>query len=198
MSGSPAPPVSAAQSESLKKFIIYEVFTSALAGLVVFYGLERTVYWFKARQKPELRARIRSTGLFGVHISIFAAYNILIGYMVVHGEIPGRLVLILGVVALGLHFLGINHELWRNYQEKFDRYGRWILAAALLLGWLVGVLTDFDKQIYIGMYSFVAGAIIMNVFNEELPSGSLARFWPFFLGVTGYSLLWLSIYWVFE
>jgi len=182
------------QGESLKKFLIYEVFASALAGLVVFYGLERAVYWFKARQQQELRARVRATGLFGVHISVFAAYNILIGYMVVHSEIPGRLILILGVVAFGLHFLGINHELWRNYQEKFDCYGRWILAAALLVGWSVGVLTDFDQQVYIGMYSFVAGAIIMNVFNDELPSGSQARFWPFFVGVTGYSLLWLGIY----
>ena len=114
--------------------------------------------------------------------------------MVVHSEIPGRLILILGVVALGLHFLGINHELWRNYQEKFDRYGRFILAAALLVGWSLGILTDFNQRVYIGMYSFVAGAIIMNVFNEELPSGSQARFWPFFVGVTGYSLLWLGIY----
>lgn len=193
-SGSLGLPELAAQSQSLKKFLMYEVFAAALAGLVVFYGLERAVYWFKARQQQELRARVRATGLFGVHISVFAAYNMLIGYMVVHSEIPGRLILILGVVVLGLHFLGINHELWRNYQEKFDRYGRFILAAALLVGWSLGVLTDFNRQVYIGMYSFVAGAIIMNVFNEELPSGSKARFWPFFVGVTGYSLLWLGIY----
>jgi hypothetical protein len=44
------------------------------------------------------------------------------------------------------------------------------------------------------MYSFLAGGIIMNVFNEELPSGAQAKFWPFFFGVTGYSLLWLTIY----
>ncbi len=188
-SGSPASP-----GGNMKKFIIYEVFASALAGLVVFYGLERAVFWFKARQEQERRASLRATGLFAVHISVFAAYNMLIGYMVVHGEIPGRLILILGVVAFGLHFLGINHELWRNYQDKFDRYGRFILAAALLVGWSLGVLTDFDRQVYIGMYSFVAGAVIMNVFNEELPSGPQARFWPFFVGVAGYSLLWIGIY----
>ena len=195
VSNSLRPQELAAKGENLKKFILYEVFTSALAGLVVFYGLERAVYWVKARQKKELKARVLASGMFWVHIGVFAAYNILIGYMVVHSKIPGRLILFLGVVAVGLHFLGINHELWKNYHDRFDRYGRWILAAAVLMGWLGGVLINFDKLVYIGMYSFVAGAIIMNVFNEELPSGPEARFWPFVLGVTGYSLLWLCIYW---
>lgn len=132
--------------------------------------------------------------MFGLNIAVFAAYNTLIGYILVHSEIPGKMVLFLGIIAIGLHFLGINHGLWQNYQEKFYRYGRWVFVLALWLGWLLGVLTDFNQQVYIGMYSFLAGAIIMNVFNEELPSGPQARFWPFFLGVMGYSLLWLSIY----
>lgn len=181
-------------AESVKKFLIYEVFSSALAGVVVFYGLERAVYWFKLRQKKENRKTVLATGLFWLNIAVFAAYNVLIGYILVHSQIPGRLALLLGIIAIGLHFLGINHGLWQNYQEKFDRYGRWVFALALLLGWSLGILTDFKQQVYIGMYSFVAGAIIMNVFNEELPSGPQARFWPFILGVMGYSLLWLSIY----
>ncbi|MEJ2090977.1 MAG: hypothetical protein P8X65_02185 [Syntrophobacterales bacterium] len=184
--------------ESVKKFLIYEVFVSALAGLVAFYGLERAVYWLKLRQKKENRANVLAIGMFGLNIAVFAAYNALIGYILVHSQIPGKLVLFLGIIAIGLHFLGINHGLWQNYQEKFDRYGRWVFVSALLLGWLLGVLTDFNQQVYIAMYSFVAGAIIMNVFNEELPSGPQARFWPFFLGVTGYSLLWLSIYRFFK
>jgi hypothetical protein len=183
-----------AGSESLKKFLIYEVFASALVGLVVFYGLERGVHWFRERQQKEKGAGVLATGLFWVHISVFAAYNILIGDMLAHSEIPGRLVLFLGVIAIGMHFWGINHGLWKKYHEMFDRYGRWILAAAIIVGWLLGILLDFYEEVYIGIYSFVAGAIIMNVFNEELPSGSQARFWPFILGVSGYSLLWISIY----
>ena len=34
------------EMESIKKFLIYEVFVSALAGLVVFYGLERQCYTY--------------------------------------------------------------------------------------------------------------------------------------------------------
>ena len=189
-----ATPLGPQEMESVKKFLIYEVFLSALAGLVAFYGLERAVYWLKQRQKKENRATVLATGLFWLNIAVFAAYNALIGYIMVHSQIPGKLALFLGIIAIGLHFLGINHGLWQSYQERFDRYGRWVFVLALLLGWLLGILTDFNKQVYIGMYSFVAGAIIMNVFNEELPSGPQARFWPFILGAMGYSLLWLSIY----
>jgi hypothetical protein len=198
VSGLPNTQTLVAKSGGLKRFVIYEVFASALAGLVVFYGLERGVHWSLDCQKGTTRSGFHPSGLFWVHISVFAAYNLLIGYMVVHSIIPGRFVLVLGVIGIGLHFLGINHGLWKNYQERFDRYGRWILAAALLAGWVLGVLTAFGKQVYIGLYSFLAGGIIMNVFNEELPSGPQARFWPFFFGVTGYSLLWLTIYTFFK
>ena len=184
----------ATEGKNLKKFLVYEVFASALAGLVLFYGLERAVHWFREGQQEGKRAGIRAAGLFWVHISVFAAYNVLIGYMAVHSNIPGRLILYLGAIAIGLHFLGINHGLWKNYHERFDRYGCYILAGAILIGWLFGVYVYFNEQVYISMYSFVAGAIIMNVFNEELPSIHQARFWAFFVGVAGYSLLWLSIY----
>ena len=194
VSGLPSAQALVAQAEGLKRFFIYEVFIAALTGLVVFYGLERGVHWYLDRHQKEMESGFQPSGLFWVHISVFAAYNFLIGYMVVHSIIPGRVILFLGVIGIGLHFLGISHGLWRNYRERFDRYGRWILGAALLGGWVFGVIATFDKQVYIGMYSFLAGGIIMNVFNEELPSGAQAKFWPFFFGVTGYSLLWLTIY----
>jgi hypothetical protein len=198
VSGLPHAQALIAKGEGLQRFLIYEVFVSALAGLVVFYGLERGVHWSLDCQKGEMESGFSPPGLFWVHISVFAAYNFLIGYMVAHSIIPGPFALFLGVIGIGLHFLGINHGLWRNYQERFDHYGRWILAAALLAGWVLGVLTALAKQVYISMYSFLAGGIIMNVFNEELPSGPQARFWPFFFGVTGYSLLWLAIYALFK
>ncbi|MBW1991106.1 MAG: hypothetical protein JRI59_03075 [Deltaproteobacteria bacterium] len=176
----------------LKNFLIYDIFLSALAGLVFFYWVD----WLVQHKRPpggpgESQAPYR---LFLLHIGIFAAYNVLIGYLIVHHVFPGKLVLMLLVIALGLHFLGINHSLWKIYREKFDVLGRWVFAVALFLGWLLGVLTELAPAVYIGMYSFVAGGIIMNVFNEEMPHRHEARFWPFFFGVVGYSLLLIVIY----
>lgn len=177
----------------LSKFFTYEIFLFALAGLVFFFWVD----WFvhsENQPKTEKGKGQAHSGLFWLHIGVFAAYNVLIGYIAVHNDLPGRFVLVLLVIAIGLHFLGINHSLWKNYRERFDRSGRWIFAASLFTGWLLGVLTEFAQMIYIGMHSFVAGAIIVNVFNEELPNRHEARFWPFFLGVIGYIVLLMSIY----
>jgi len=53
--------------------------------------------------------------------------------------------------------------------------GRGVFAASLLFGWVLGVMTDFAETVYIGMYSFLAGAIIVSVFNDELPNGTKAN-----------------------
>jgi hypothetical protein len=112
----------------------------------------------------------------------------------VHNILPGKFVQVLLVMALALHFLGINHTLWIHYRERFDDLGRWVFAASLLAGWLLGVLTEFAQTIYIGMYSFLAGAIIVSVFNDELPNRHEGQFWPFFMGVLVYTYLMMNIY----
>jgi hypothetical protein len=181
----------------LSKFLTYEIFLCALSGLVFFFWVDWYVHPENRPGKENMPGQPHA-GLFGLHIGIFAAYNLLIGYILVHHNLPGRLVLVLLVVAIGLHFLGINHSLWVNYRERFDRLGRWIFTASLFTGWLLGVLTEFAQTIYIGMHSFLAGAIIVNVFNEELPHRHEARFWPFLLGVIIYTLLLMSVYTVLK
>lgn len=177
----------------LGKFITYEIFLCALAGLVFFFWVDWYVHP-ENRPGQEEGSGQPHAGLFGLHVGIFAAYNLLIGYILVHHNLPGKLVLVLLVIAIGLHFLGINHSLWLSYREKFDHFGRWIFSASLFTGWLLGVLTKFAQTIYIGMHSFLAGAIMVNVFNEELPKRHEARFWPFLLGVIIYTLILMSVY----
>ena len=174
----------------LPKFINYEIFLLALTGVVSFLWVD----WVMESRRENIREQDAPSGLFYLHIGIFAAYNVLIGYITVHNILPGRFVQVLLVIALGLHFLGINHTLWIHYRDKFDSLGRWVFAASLLSGWVLGVLTDFAETIYIGMYSFLAGAIIVSVFNDELPDRHEGQFWPFFLGVAIYTYLMMNIY----
>jgi hypothetical protein len=175
----------------LPKFINYEIFLLALAGVVFFLWVD----WVgQIRTEKTGEAGQGHSDLFGLHIGVFAAYNVLIGYITVHSILPGSFVQVLLVIAIGLHFLGINHTLWIHYRDRFDNFGRWIFAASLIYGWVLGVLNEFAQTIYIGMYSFLAGAIIVSVFNDELPNRHEAQFWPFFLGVVIYTLLMMSIY----
>ncbi len=175
----------------LPKFINYEIFFLALTGLVLFLWVDWAAQGRKAKSSDFGHGH---SGLFGLHIGIFAAYNVLIGYITAHNILPGRFVQALLVMALALHFLGINHTLWIHYRERFDNLGRWVFAVALFVGWVLGVLTDFAETIYIGMYSFLAGAIIVSVFNDELPNRHEGQFWPFFMGVLLYTYLMMNFY----
>jgi hypothetical protein len=175
---------------SMPKFINYEIFLLALAGVVAFLWVDWVVY---SRQEDKSGQGGRSD-LFNLHIGIFVAYNVLIGYITAHNILPGKFVQALFVIALALHFLGINHTLWIHYRDRFDNLGRWLLAASLLFGWVLGVMTDFAETVYIGMYSFLAGAIIVSVFNDELPNRHEGQFWPFLSGVLIYSYLMMNFY----
>jgi hypothetical protein len=177
----------------LPKFITYEIFFLALTGLVLFLWVDWAVQARQGKAGDSGQDHSQSK-LFALHLGIFAAYNVLIGYITAHNPLPGRFVQVLLVMALALHFLGINHTLWIHYRERFDNLGRWVFAAALFVGWILGVLTDFAETIYIGMYSFLAGAIIVNVFNDELPNRHEGQFWPFFMGVLLYTYLMMNFY----
>ncbi len=177
-------------SGDFAKFINYEIFLLALAGVVFFLWMD----WVVQSRRQKTGGLNASADLFGLHIGIFAAYNVLIGYVTAHNILPGRFVQMLLVIALALHFLGVNHTLWIHYRERFDSVGRWVFAGSLLFGWGLGVVTDFAEAIYIGMYSFLAGAIIVNVFNDELPNRNEGQFWPFLSGVLIYSYFMMNIY----
>ena len=174
----------------LPKFINYEIFLLALAGVVAFLWVD----WMGHSRKDNKGEQGAPSDLFNLHIGIFAAYNVLIGYITVHNILPGKFVQVLLVIALALHFLGINHTLWIHYRDRFDNLGRWIFVASLLFGWVLGVMTDFAETVYIGMYSFLAGAIIVSVFNDELPHRHEGQFWPFLSGVLIYTYLMMNIY----
>jgi hypothetical protein len=69
--------------------------------------------------------------------------------------------------------------------------GRWILAAAPLLGWLVGVLVELPPIATSALFAFLAGGVVLNVLKEELPEDRESRFWAFAAGTAGYALLLL-------
>jgi hypothetical protein len=176
--------------EGMPKFINYEIFLLALAGVVSFLWVD----WVLQSRKGKKNEPGAPSDLFNLHIGIFATYNVLVGYITVHNILPGRFVQALLVMALALHFLGLNHTLWIHYRDRFDNVGRWIFAASLFVGWVLGVMTEFAETIYIGMYSFLAGAIIVSVFNDELPNRHEGQFWPFLSGVLIYTYLMMNIY----
>lgn len=164
----------------------HHAYLIALAGLVVFYGLERmAVSNRKQEGDRDGRADLQT---FWIHIASYAIYNAVIGYLLVHRDEPGELALLWYVVAIGLHFVVNDFGLWEHHKDRYYTTGRWILAGAVLAGWLAGVLTEVHETVVVALFAFVAGGIILNVLKEELPEERQSRFPPFVLGAVLYAV----------
>lgn len=154
----------------------------ALAGLTVFYGLERRVRALKRRHGD-------ARPVFWLHMASFGVYNLLIGYLTVHREDSGLTALIFYAVAIALHFLTNDFGLRHDHAEVYDRQGRFVLAGAVLAGALLGLLVELSEPAIVAAIAFLGGSIVLNVLKEELPEERESRFGAFLAGAGGYAVL---------
>ena len=148
----------------------------ALVGFLAFYGLEHV----RGRTAGSLvPARERE---FRIHIGGFAAYVVLVTYLLLHGLEHTETLLELFAIAMMFHFLAIDHHLHHEHGAAYERTGRWILAAACLLGWGIGLLLTLPPYVSALLLAFVSGGIIVNSAIMELPSEKDGRFLPFAFG----------------
>ncbi|MRX70707.1 hypothetical protein GJU40_00800 [Bacillus lacus] len=166
-------------------FLNHHIYIVAMAGLASFYGLERMVKVSKKISKnSDEYARV-----FWIHIISFTIYNALIGYLLVRGENEGFFEMALYFIALSVHFLSNDNSLRESHEHVYDHKGRWILAGAILFGWLIGVTVEVNELILSFLFAFLAGGIVLNVLKEELPEEKESHFGAFFLGSAAYSII---------
>jgi len=164
------------------------VYLVALAGLSVFYGLERFLRAGKQRLAKE-----RQAGIFWIHIGSFALYNVLIGYLLSHREESGIASLALYFAAMALHFVTNDYGLWLDHEAAYDSKARWLLAAAVMTGWALGAATSVADWVVGLLFAFLAGGVVLNVLKEELPEDRSSRFLPFLAGAALYAGLLMVI-----
>lgn len=178
-------------SDSLA-FIESHIYLVALTGLAIFYGLERMVKISKEKER-HTGGEKPASGVFWIHIGSFFFYNALIGYLLVTNEFSGIQGMLLYFLALAVHFITNDFSLRESHEEVYDRYGRWLLSGAILVGWLVGALMEVNEFIVSFLIAFLAGGIILNILKEELPEESQSSFTAFLIGIIGYTLLLLLV-----
>lgn len=171
------------------RFLEHHVYLMALLGLSVFYGLERAVKQARRRKPAAEGPEAATPGVFWVHMTSFAVYNALVGYLLLHREERGLANLTLYVAAMVLHFVVNDYGLRQDHQGPYHRVGRWLLAAAVWAGWLISMLTEVPEIVSSLLFSFLAGGVVLNTLKEELPEERQSRFWAFVLGVAGYAAL---------
>lgn len=82
--------------------------------------------------------------------------------------------------------------LQEHHERRFRRIGRWLLAASVLLGSGIAVLVEISEAALAVVVAFVAGGVILNVLEEEVPSERQSRFWAFAVGAAVCAALLLA------
>ena len=165
------------------------VYALALLGLAVFYGIERAASVSKTESEERGEGRRIGMLVLGLHLAANAVINLLIGYLLLHREQAGVASLAFYFVAMALQFATADVGMRADHPQAYDRFGRWIIAGAVLAGWVLGLVLDLD-QAAIGMiFAFVAGGIVLIVLKEELPEERESRLLPFLIGATLYGAL---------
>ncbi len=181
-------------------FLEHHVYFIALGGLVLYYGMERAALTSQASRREHKGetadmgtdpGEIHPTTIFYLHIAFFVVYNFIIGYTLLAGEREGFGTLGFYGLAMALHFLVNDVGLYDHYAERYKHRGRWMLAAAVVLGVLTALFLEISDTNLAVLFGFIAGSTILNVLKEELPEYRRSNFWAFLTGVVLYAGLLL-------
>jgi zinc transporter ZupT len=165
------------------------VYALALAGLALFYSIERLLAASRADAAEGGQAERPSDGVFWLHIASSALLMVVIGYLLSHREdnsLPG---LALFFIAMMLHLVTADYGSRREHKVIYDAAARWVLAAATLGGWALGRFTQVSELGLGALFAFLGGGIVLVVLKEELPEQRRSKIGPFLLGTALYALL---------
>ena len=178
------------QYDPLTPLLDLGIFIAALIGFMVYYGLERLAWRVGNVQRENQRP------VYYLHVFLFALYNFLITYTMPLRVQTGLSFAVIFAVAIGLHFMLVDRNFSAHFGKQFSGKARLMFLLALLLGWVVTVVTDPVNVLLVSlMVAFLAGSVLYNVFREELPMGKNSSFGGFCVGVILFAglLLWQAM-----
>ncbi|MBP1970614.1 zinc transporter ZupT [Virgibacillus natechei] len=168
-----------------------ELYVLGLFGLLIFYGVH------KAADRASRQYEHGEGPFFWIQMVFFSIYNMLISYIVFASDIEGVQAVFYGL-AVGLHFMAVAHDLWREDSQRYESLGRYILAVGIIIGWVVGVFAPLANNTLAIVFAFISGAMILNVLKKEIPNEENAHFPTFLVGSLGYAFITLTLKYFFN
>src|SRR5262245_22897772 len=169
----------AAASELL--FAEQRIYVLALLSFVVMYGLDHIVLTRREKRR-ETVARGEPDPLYLLHVSGFAGYAGLIGYLLAERVERGLGAFAVYTLAMAVHFVVVSHSLAEEHGALYRRSGRWVLAASVLAGWAIGAAFSLSESAFARLFALLAGGVVITSLRAELPDDRNGRFFPFCLG----------------
>lgn len=167
-------------------------YVMALVGLVVFHSLEHLAVGSRARSRAAGGADRASPRALAVHVASFAAYNALVGYLVVRRPHEGPIALVLFAAAVAVHLAVVDYGLREHHGDGHEHLVRRTLVAALVAGSALGALADLHEAAIGLMLAFLAGGIVLTTIKDEVPGERRSRPAPFVAGAAAFAALLLA------
>ncbi|CAN5625333.1 hypothetical protein BH23CHL2_BH23CHL2_14340 [soil metagenome] len=130
---------------------------------------------------------------FWISIGAFALHNALITHALHSRAQIGVDAVALFVVAMTMHFTINDYGMRRRFFDAYQQAGRWLLAGAIVIGWLAGFLTDTGDAPFLLILAFISGGTVIHVLSEEIPEERGGNFASFLLGVAVYGAILLAV-----
>lgn len=165
--------------------VVYRVYALALLGMVLFYTLQKGRKLGRLAEGGPGPSRLN----FWLTVAGHAALSLLVGYLLLRRPKTGVASMVIFSLAMFSHFMRYDSGLRRDYGPDFDRVARWVLAATVMAGWLLGFLTRLPWPLVAGWIAVLAGAIILTALREEVPEERQSRPGAFALGAALLTLL---------
>ena len=163
------------------------IYALALLSFVVIYGLEHMVLVNREHRRKSVAAG-DADAVFWLQLAGYAAYSALIGYLVIERAERGVLPLVAYTFAMAVHFLIVDHALEEEHGRAYQAWGRRLLAASVLVGWLIGVMAPLSEVAIARLFAVLAGGVVITSLRAELPNDREGRFWPFCVGAVVFAV----------
>lgn len=171
----------------VQELLIYIV---ALVRAVLFYGLRRLT---AHSDQIDRSWQVILDFAFWLSIGAFAIYNAIVAHTIHHRAAVGANVLAAFVVAMSLHFAVNDYGLHRRFFRAYERYGRWTLIVAIVVGWSAGFLIKGSEATVLIMLAFLMGGTVLHVLAEELPEQRANSYGAFIAGAIVYSFVLVGL-----
>jgi hypothetical protein len=160
-----------------------------MLGVLAFYALEKGIIYFKDKQESEAKAV--DDGIYFWHLGIFAIYNAVFGYFFQEAQEMKSLNSPLIFAAVAFHFVTNDYAMQHHHEEEYKKTGRWVMAGAVLTGWLLGNIGRLPDIYLAGLLAFLTGGIVINILKEEMHEEKENHLGAFLVGAVFFSALML-------
>jgi len=178
------PELSTAQADvegsGLIPYLEHHVYVFALFGLVAAFGNQRFALAHEA-ERAVVAIGVASIGAF------------LVGYSLASRDDAAIQPIVLFTVALGLHYLVVDHGIASRYPHAYGRVGRYVVSGSVLAGGAMTILVELSPAALALMLALIAGAVILETFRHELPQAGSINFVAFVSSAAVYTALLLAL-----